>query len=69
MAYGPGETDMRAMRWRQPFTAIINYLNKIKKSLSEVFRMIKKNYVGWFGQCTDIQDINERTLYVTYYVI
>ena len=68
MAYGPGETAMRAICWRHLRTAIRNVLQKTKKSLSKVRRLIKKFYVRVFGQFTDTQDINELEFNVTHYV-
>ena len=68
MAFGPSETDIRAICCWQLFTAVTTALEQNKKHLSEVCRTITKNLIG-FEKCTDTKDIQENILHVTYYVI
>jgi hypothetical protein len=59
---------MTAICCRHLRTAIRNVLEKTKKSLSEVRRLIQKFYVGVVGQFTDTQNINELEFNVTHYM-
>jgi hypothetical protein len=57
MTYGPGETDMRAMRCRELFTAVTNALEKNKGTFVRSVSPDSNNLCYWF------QTIQRYTIY------
>jgi hypothetical protein len=69
IAFGPSETDMRAICCRQLFTATTILLGQSKEMFTRSASPDVKNSIIGFKKCTDTQNIEENKLYVTYYVI